>query len=116
LRIQKTRIERNRFAALGAHRGIRDESGRFDDEAEVVGHLLRIAQIVGDGERRIKRAVDADRTQQRMRAVSGEAVARQFAVAVIVAVDDAFPARERPRRGAQMDLRRQAAGDLQDFG
>src|SRR5271154_2674846 len=47
LRIEKTWIERNRFAALGAHRGVRDEGRRFDDEAEVVRHLLRIAQIVG---------------------------------------------------------------------
>ena len=82
----------------------------------MLGHLLRVAQVVGDGQRLIKRPVDADRLQQRMRAIGGEAFAREFAVAVFVAVDDAVPAWKRPGRRAEMNLRRQSAASASSSG
>src|SRR3954454_18880745 len=51
-----------------------------------------------------------------MRAVGREAVARKFAVAVVVTVDDAVPARKRPGGRAEVDLRRQLCREREPFG
>jgi hypothetical protein len=48
-----------------AHHGITDQRRRLHDEAEMVRHLLCVALVLHRGDRRIERAVEADRAQQR---------------------------------------------------
>lgn len=83
-------------AALAAHEGIRDGGGRLDDEAEMVRNLRRMARVFRERQRRVERAVDRHAAQKRMRAVGGKAVAGEFGVRILVAIDDAAPARKRP--------------------
>lgn len=114
--VEERRVRSRRFAAPAAHHGVRHGRGRFHDEAEIVRHLLRVAQIVGHRQRAVERPVEAHAPEQRMRAIRAEPFARQLRLREVAVEDDAVPAGEVPRRRAEPHVRRQRGRQFGDLG
>jgi len=84
----------------------------LDHEAELVGHLARVARVLRLGQRAVERPVDAHTAQQRVLRVGREAVLGQYRLRVRPLVPhDAGPAGVAPGRGAQADARVEAGGE-----
>jgi hypothetical protein len=85
-------------------------------EPERRRHLGRVVGELARFDRRVERAVDADRAQQRVLRVGGEPVPAQLRLLRGGRVDEAAPAGEVPRRRAEPQVRGQSLAEPHEVG
>jgi len=102
---------------LGSTRALRQHQRRVGlDQKSKVGagcgcHALQRLVI----ERRIETAIDTDTAQQGMHRIGSQPIAREFRLVVVTAVDDALPARKRPRRRTEAQTSRDLRSERAQF-
>ena len=103
------------IARLMREPGERQSLVCFHQEAKVVGYSGGIGSVLTLAEWPIEAAIDANASQERVPGIGGEPRAREVLVPGWTLVDDARPARKRPRGGAEAKTWREPVGKPRDF-